>query len=105
MTRADAVIIYDPWWNPSKENQAIDRAHRIGQLNSVSVFRVIARGTVEERIVVMQRRKQAISDLILESDKDIINTLNEEDVNRLFEPMSDFSAETEESTAETELEV
>lgn len=56
LTKADSVIIYEPWWTPAKENQAIDRAHRIGQMNNVSVYKFISLGTVEEGMVELQRR-------------------------------------------------
>jgi prepilin-type processing-associated H-X9-DG protein len=54
---ADTVILYDPWWNPMVENQAIDRTHRIGQTRKVQVFRLITKGTVEEKIVNLQQHK------------------------------------------------
>ena len=65
LTRADAVIHYDPWWNPAVEAQATDRAHRIGQLNPVFVHRLIARGTVEEKIVALQARKAELAEALL----------------------------------------
>jgi len=61
LTAADAVIHYDPWWNPAAENQATDRAHRIGQDKPVFVYKLIAAGTVEERIVDLQRRKDTLA--------------------------------------------
>lgn len=88
---ADAVIIYEPWWTPAKENQAIDRAHRIGQLKNVSVFRFIAKGTIEERMVELQKVKQARSDLILNSDEAMLRLTTKEDIERLFEPLADDS--------------
>ncbi len=68
LTAADTVIHYDPWWNPATENQASDRAHRIGQDKSVFVYKLIASNTVEERILMMQKRKQELADSLL-SDK------------------------------------
>ncbi len=62
LTEADTVIHYDPWWNPAVEAQATDRAHRIGQDKPVFVYKLIAAGTVEEKIVDMQQRKQALAD-------------------------------------------
>ncbi|HUH04279.1 MAG TPA: DEAD/DEAH box helicase [Kofleriaceae bacterium] len=61
LTRADTVIHYDPWWNPAAEDQATDRAHRIGQDKQVFVYKLVARGTLEERIMVMQREKRALT--------------------------------------------
>ncbi len=62
LTAADTVIHYDPWWNPAAENQATDRAHRIGQDKTVFVYKLITEGTVEEKIVAMQERKQQLAD-------------------------------------------
>ncbi len=62
LTAADHVFLMDPWWNPAVEDQAADRAHRIGQENPVLVHRVVARGTVEERILALQERKRALAD-------------------------------------------
>jgi SNF2 family DNA or RNA helicase len=62
LTQADTVIHYDPWWNPAVEAQATDRAHRIGQDKPVFVYKLIAAGTVEEKIVELQQRKQALAD-------------------------------------------
>jgi SNF2 family DNA or RNA helicase len=69
LTTADTVIHFDPWWNPAAERQATDRAHRIGQLNPVFVYKLIAQGTVEEKIHEMQQHKQGLADSIL-SDKE-----------------------------------
>ena len=66
LTAADTVIHYDPWWNPAAEDQASDRAHRIGQDKPVFVYRLVASGTIEERIVAMQARKRALSDATIE---------------------------------------
>ncbi len=64
LTAADTVIHYDPWWNPAAENQATDRAHRIGQDKVVFVYKLITEGTVEEKIVAMQERKQSLADAV-----------------------------------------
>lgn len=68
LTAADTVILFDPWWNPAVEAQAIDRAHRIGQIKPVFVHRLIATGTIEEKILALQERKRDLAD-ILWSDK------------------------------------
>ena len=67
LTRADHVYITDPWWNPAAENQAIDRAHRIGQENPVFVHKLITRGTVEEKIFALQSKKQLLSESVIGS--------------------------------------
>lgn len=68
LTAADIVIHYDPWWNEAVQEQATDRAHRIGQKNVVNVYRLLAKGTIEERIMEMQEKKKALSDQILTGD-------------------------------------
>jgi SNF2 family DNA or RNA helicase len=65
LTAADHVVIFDPWWNPAAEDQAADRAHRIGQTRPVMVYRIVARDTVEERILALQEHKRAIADTAL----------------------------------------
>ena len=62
LPQADTVIHYDPWWNPAVENQATDRAHRIGQTQTVFVYKLVAQGTIEERILALQERKAALAD-------------------------------------------
>ena len=68
LTAADTVILYDPWWNPAVEAQAIDRAHRIGQTRPVFVHRLIATGTIEDKILALQARKQSLADLLWSED-------------------------------------
>ena len=71
LTEADTVILYDPWWNPAVERQAMDRVHRIGQDKPVFVHRLVASGTVEEKILQLQAKKQALADaLFAEGDDD-----------------------------------
>lgn len=65
LTAADVVIHFDPWWNVAVQNQATDRAHRIGQTDTVNVYRLIARDTIEEKIVELQARKSELADRIL----------------------------------------
>jgi SNF2 family DNA or RNA helicase len=65
LTAADIVIHYDPWWNLAAQNQATDRVHRIGQENEVSVFKLIAKGTIEEKIVEMQESKRDLAEQVL----------------------------------------
>ena len=66
LTAADYVIHMDPWWNPAVEDQASDRAHRIGQQRPVTVYRLVAKGTIEEKIVEMHRHKRDLADSLLE---------------------------------------
>ncbi len=68
LTAADTVIHYDPWWNPAAENQATDRAHRIGQDKKVFVYRMVTQGTVEEKIVELQQRKHALAESLLNNN-------------------------------------
>ena len=65
LTAADTVIHYDPWWNPAVEDQATDRAHRIGQDKPVFVYKLIVAGTIEEKMVALQEKKAALADSIL----------------------------------------
>lgn len=88
LTEADTVILYDPWWNPAVERQAMDRAHRIGQDKPVFVHRLVAAGTVEEKILGMQQRKQALADALFEADNEAAETLlDEATLQDLFAPL------------------
>ena len=84
LTAADTVIVYDPWWNPAVERQAMDRAHRIGQDKPVFVHRLIAENTVEAGIQRMQARKQALADALFEGTGQGPLALTEEDIHALF---------------------
>ena len=84
LTGADYVIHYDPWWNPAVENQATDRAHRIGQKRHVFNYKLITRGTVEEKIIALQQKKKALADLIIGGDESIAKELTREDLEFLF---------------------
>ena len=86
LTAADTVILYDPWWNPAVEQQAIDRAYRIGQDKPVFVYKLLASGTVEDKMVELQARKAGLADLLLSgvaSDA----ALNAQDFDELFKPL------------------
>ncbi|MCQ4294715.1 SNF2-related protein [Pseudomonas stutzeri] len=87
LTAADTVIHYDPWWNPAAENQATDRAYRIGQDKPVFVYRLITRGTVEERIRQLQSRKAELAAGVLEGSGDAGWQLGEQDIDALFAPL------------------
>ena len=68
LTAADTVIHYDPWWNPAAENQATDRAHRIGQTKPVFVHKLVCRGTIEDRILELQKHKSALVEALLSEE-------------------------------------
>jgi len=89
LTAADTVIHYDPWWNPAAERQATDRAHRIGQRKPVFVYKLICSGTLEERIQVMQQRKQALADGVYGPGEGQEPQWSPEDLDTLFAPMAD----------------
>jgi SNF2 family DNA or RNA helicase len=81
LTAADTVILYDPWWNPAVEAQAIDRAHRIGQTKPVFVHRMIATGTIEDKILALQERKQGLADMLWSETGEVTGSrLDEEDI-------------------------
>jgi SNF2 family DNA or RNA helicase len=85
LTAADTVIHYDPWWNPAVERQATDRAHRIGQTKSVFVYKLVAEGTVEEKILELQSRKGQLAASILDGESDLSGALTAEDLNWILE--------------------
>jgi superfamily II DNA or RNA helicase len=87
LTAADTVIHYDPWWNPAAENQATDRAHRLGQDKPVFVYKLIAAGSIEEKIVAMQGRKAALADSILREDSTGAVKFSADDIEALFAPI------------------
>lgn len=85
LTGADTVIHFDPWWNPAVEDQATDRAYRIGQKNSVHVIKLITKGTIEEKIYKLQKRKKQLSDSVIHSKEVFLNSLSKEELRELFE--------------------
>jgi non-specific serine/threonine protein kinase len=85
LTAADYVIHLDPWWNPAVEMQASDRAHRIGQTRPVFVYKIIARGTVEEKILELQEKKRALVKNIIATEASFFKSLTQDDVKGLFE--------------------
>jgi superfamily II DNA or RNA helicase len=85
LTAAEYVYLLDPWWNPAVEAQAIDRSHRIGQSQHVFAYRLICRGTVEEKILELQQKKRDLADAILSADnKGVIQSLTREDLEFLL---------------------
>ncbi|RWR19658.1 DEAD/DEAH box helicase [Microbacterium enclense] len=84
LVEAEYVFLLDPWWNPAAETQAIDRTHRIGQTNSVFVYRLIAAGTVEEKVLELQQRKAALSRAVLDDGEAFANALDADDIRGIF---------------------
>src|ERR1700688_3700449 len=80
LTAADTVIHYDPWWNPAVENQATDRAHRIGQEKKVFVYKLMTVGTVEEKILAMQKRKRELVASVMDAEHGGALNMTEADV-------------------------
>ena len=85
LTGADMVIHYDPWWNLSAENQATDRAYRIGQKNNVQVYKLITKNSIEEKIYELQQKKSQLIDNMLDTKTSFISKLSKEDIMKLFE--------------------
>lgn len=84
LTAAEYVYLLDPWWNPAVEAQAIDRAHRIGQVNQVFAYRLIARDTVEEKVLELQKTKRDLADAIINADNSLIRNLGRDDLELLL---------------------
>jgi SNF2 family DNA or RNA helicase len=84
LTSADTVIHLDPWWNPAVEAQATDRAHRIGQKNVVTSYKLITRNTVEEKILALQEEKKKMMEAVLDGGGELVPGLEEEELLDLF---------------------
>jgi superfamily II DNA or RNA helicase len=84
LTAAEYVFLLDPWWNPAVESQAIDRAHRIGQTRQVFAYRLIAKDTVEEKVLQLQQTKKDLADAIINADNSLIRTLKRDDLELLL---------------------
>ncbi len=87
LTAADTVVLIDPWWNPAVEQQAMARAHRIGQVRPVLVYRLVAAGSIEERLLALQQRKAALADVVLGVASAAQHTLQPADVQALLAPL------------------
>jgi SNF2 family DNA or RNA helicase len=85
LTAADIVIHFDPWWNPSVEDQATDRAYRIGQTKVVQVFKIVAKGTIEERILELQEKKKGLINSIIHAGENLVTQLSEKEIRNLFQ--------------------
>jgi SNF2 family DNA or RNA helicase len=84
LTAADYVFILDPWWNPAVEAQAVDRAHRIGQDKRVFVYRLLCRGSVEEKVAALQADKRELAESIINADSSLIQKLDKETLELLL---------------------
>jgi len=93
LTGADTVVLYDLWWNPAVEQQAADRVHRIGQRNVVNIIKLVAEGTLEDKMLQLQQRKQQLIDDILEADENKESIWDPEQVLELLAPSHDFTSE------------
>jgi len=90
LTAADTVIHFDPWWNPAAEDQATDRAHRIGQTRSVFVYKFIVAGSIEERILALQEKKSALANAVLTGEAEGEIHFSESDLAALFAPLPEI---------------
>ena len=84
LTGADVVIHYDPWWNMSAQNQATDRAYRIGQVNNVQVYKLIMKNSIEEKIQKLQEQKQDLSNIFIENNTANITRMSTNEIISLF---------------------
>ncbi|MBI9102224.1 MAG: DEAD/DEAH box helicase [Spirochaetales bacterium] len=85
LTAADYVILFDPWWNPAAEAQAVDRAHRMGQKRKVFTYRIIARNTIEEKIMALQQRKKELADNLISDSGGAFSSMDKDDILNLFQ--------------------
>ena len=85
LTAADVVIHYDPWWNPAAQDQATDRAHRIGQRSSVQVYKLIAKDTIEEKILTLQSKKAGLMDAVTDGTGSGILDMSREELLALLD--------------------
>jgi SNF2 family DNA or RNA helicase len=85
LTAAEYVYLLDPWWNPAVEAQAVDRTHRIGQTQTVFAYRLIAKDTVEEKVLELQQTKREIVDAIINQDNSLLRNLSQEDLRVLLD--------------------
>jgi superfamily II DNA or RNA helicase len=85
LTEADYCFLLDPWWNPAVEQQAIDRTHRIGQTKQVFVYRLVAKGTIEEKVMALKAKKAKLFRSVMDEDAIFSNAITAEDIRSLFE--------------------
>jgi SNF2 family DNA or RNA helicase len=86
LTQADYCFLLDPWWNPATEEQAVDRTHRIGQQKKVMVYRLVARDTIEEKVMALKERKARLFTAVLDDDRMFSSALTAEDIRGLLMP-------------------
>lgn len=84
LTAANYVFLFDPWWNTAVQQQAIDRTHRIGQTKAVFAYKMICRGTIEEKIIALQERKKQLADELISAEEGFVKALTENDIEYLF---------------------
>ena len=84
LTAAEAVIHFDPWWNMSAQNQATDRAHRIGQQNIVTVYKLVMKDSIEEKILELQNKKKNLADSFVEGNEGTITSMSTDEIIELF---------------------
>jgi SNF2 family DNA or RNA helicase len=84
LTAADTVILYDPWWNPAVENQAIDRAHRIGQTKSVNVYRLVTENSIEQHIFKLKERKNNLFNSLIGETGESALSISRQELEQLF---------------------
>jgi SNF2 family DNA or RNA helicase len=87
LTAADTIVHYDPWWNPAVENQATDRAHRIGQTKHVFVYKLVVAGSIEEKILALQEKKAELAASVLSEDSAALAKFGEADIRALLAPL------------------
>jgi len=85
LTEADYCFLLDPWWNPATEAQAVDRTHRIGQTKNVMVYRLIAKDTIEEKVMTLKERKSQLFSSVMDADSMLNSSLSAADIRGLFE--------------------
>lgn len=85
LTAAEYVFLLDPWWNPAIEAQAVDRAHRIGQKNTVFTYKFISRNTVEEKILALQNKKKRLFDELITTEETFMKSLSQDDILNLLD--------------------
>jgi SNF2 family DNA or RNA helicase len=84
LTEADYCFLLDPWWNPATEAQAVDRTHRIGQTRNVMVYRLIASGTIEEKVMALKQRKAELFSNVIDSGGEFSGSLDADDIRALL---------------------
>src|SRR5699024_10132073 len=89
-TEADYVFLLDPWWNPAVEAQAVDRAHRIGQDKNVMVYRMVSKGSIEEKVLDLQQQKVEMFAALTEDDTAFSSSITADDIRALFDDEPEY---------------